>query len=290
MHIWIPKFLRPRRRAQHTSLHSVWDVQVLRADGSVRFDWTGKNAIHNIVHDEGARYLLELAFENAFTTGTNSPYCALTDGVFTQATRVMTSAGNLFAGCATGDWLYLIGGTGAAGAVTPGWYQIALYTGIGQVTMALDISSNAENLTKVMAVRVPMRRAVLYLGLDARPTLAQTDVISSAEGYEEDAVSYGRRAVDPDTAGEWTVSYNSTDHRYLALSIQETFTGDATPWQENRNGFLAAGYAAANTACTKGSVTQGQVLLSSFAFPAAFTLADGETIPVQGRFYHHLES
>lgn len=295
MRIWIPKCLRRRERPQRVSLHSVWDVQVLRADGSVRFDWTGKNALHNIVHDYGARYILELLFENAFTTSTNSPYCALTDGSFTQATLVMTSAGNLFAGCATGDWLYLIGGTGAAGAVTPGWYQIDLYTGIGQVTMAADISSNAENLTKVMCVPVPMRRPVLYLGLDARAVLSQSDTMSVVEGSEAGVVGvcggYARAPVDPDTSGQWTVSYDPTARKYKALSIQETWTANAANWAEMKNVFLAAGYhGTADTAPANGADTSGQVLISSVKFPTAFTLGDTESIPAQGKFYLHADA
>ena len=293
--IWIPNWLRKKSRPQRVSLHSVWDVQVLRADGSVRFDWTGKRALHNVVHDYGARYILDLLFENAFTTSTNSPYCALTDGAFTQATKVMTSAGHGFVNCATGDWLYLIGGTGAAGAVTPRWYQIALWTSQDQVTMADDISSNAENLTKVMCVPVPMRRAVLYLGLDARAVVSQSDTITVAEGSEAGVVGvcsgYARAAVDPDTSGQWAVSYDSTAKKYKALSVLETITASGTDWAEMKNLFLAAGYhGTADTAPANGAATSGQVLISSVKFPAPFTLGNTESVPVQGKFYLHADA
>jgi len=281
--------LVPRHR---TLFHSIWDVQVLYPDGSVRFDWTGKNALHNIIHDEGARYILDLLFEDAFTTDTNSPHCALTDGVFTLApNKALTSATHAFSSCETGDWLYLIGGTGAAGTVSVGWHQISNAVGQDEVRFAADISTDAEDLTKVMCVPIPMRRSVLYLGLDRRATLTQADTIAMAEGSEQTGTGGGRKAVDPDTSGQWTVSYDSTADKYKALSIQETWTASAGNWVETKNLFLAAGYhGTADTAVTKGATTSGQVLISSVAFPTAFTLGDTESIPVQGKFYLHADA
>ena len=293
MMIWIPKWLRRRPRGQRVSLHCMWDVQVRRADGSVRFDWTGKNAIHNIVHDEGARYLLDLAYGRTFTTSTNSPYCDLMNGTYDHTLGahelLLTDAdtSGAFDLCAVGDWIYLCGGSGAGGHIVPGWYQILFKDSADIIGLALDPTSAAGDMAGVGAVATPMRRAVLYVGLDSRPTIAQTDVMAGAEGYEEDGTGYARRAVDPDTAAEWTISYDGTAHKYKALSIQETFTATAANWQENRNLFLAAGYAAANTAVAHGATTAGQLLLSSAAFPAAFTLGDAETVPVQGKFYLH---
>ena len=104
--------------------------------------------------------------------------------------------------------------------------------------------------------------AALYLGLDARASLAEADALTDLVS-EPSGDGYGRQTIT--AATDWTVSQDSGD--YQAASDTQTFTASGGAWGAVTKLFL----------CDVASGTAG-LLLCSLALTASRTLQDGDSL------------
>lgn len=104
--------------------------------------------------------------------------------------------------------------------------------------------------------------ATLYLGLDARASLAEADTLTSLTS-EPSGNGYARQTIT--AATDWTVSQDSGD--YQAASATQTFTASGGAWGAVTKMFL----------CDVSTGTAG-LLLCSLALTASRTLQDGDSL------------
>lgn len=113
----------------------------------------------------------------------------------------------------------------------------------------------------------------LYIGLDARETLAETDTLASLTG-EPSGSGYARVAKDATLDGTsgnswWVAEVDGA--AYQAKTSTTTFTANGGDWAAVKNIFLC-------THATATTSAQDQRLLSSVALSVDRTLYDGDSL------------
>ena len=111
--------------------------------------------------------------------------------------------------------------------------------------------------------------ANLYLGLDARSTLAEADTLASLATEPSTTAGYARVALATAEAGSSGEDFyiNQPAAYYRADSATATFTASGAAWGAVKNLFL----------CTVASGSTGK-LLCSLALTADRTLQDGDSL------------
>lgn len=109
--------------------------------------------------------------------------------------------------------------------------------------------------------------ASYYIGLDSRPSVSQSDLISGLSGIEPTAAGYERQAVGSDN---FAIVADSPNARQ-ADSPTVLFTASGGSWGPVRNVFL----------CTGLGYGPGTVLISSASIGQDLVVSSGETVSMK---------